>query len=238
MPRRLLLANVLLVMIAALCVAYIVRELTATPPAPPRRARPPAAASAPAPPAVPRPATAGTWAVVVARNLFSPTRSDGPATPVAASPAAARPYLYGVVLREGGTVAYLEDPATKRVAGYRVGDAIGGGTLRTIAADHVVIARADGELAVRLRDPSKPRPAAAPPATAPAGVPRPPGAPPTAPPPAAIPGVRPGLVPPGVLPRGVFQPPQTGMPFIPSRRLSPFMFPRTPPPTAPDAGRQ
>jgi hypothetical protein len=67
--------------------------------------------------------------------------------------------LFGVVLRDGEPRAYLEDPTTKRVAGYRVGDAVGGGSVQAIAADHVVIARSGGTVDVQLRDPSRPRPA-------------------------------------------------------------------------------
>jgi hypothetical protein len=64
------------------------------------------------------------------------------------------------VLRDGGSIAYLEDPTTKRVARYRVGDIVGGGTVRSIAPDHVVLARGDATVEVRLNDPSKPRVAA------------------------------------------------------------------------------
>jgi len=76
---------------------------------------------------------------------------------------------------------------TKRVAAYRVGDPVAGGTLTTIAADRVIIARPEGPLDVRLRDPSKPRPAPALAAPPSAGVfPPTPG------------GLGPGAVAPGV----------------------------------------
>ena len=89
---------------------------------------------------------------------------------------------------------------TKRVAAYRVGDQIAGGTLTTIAADRVIIARPEGPLDVRLRDPAKPRPAPTPTAPPSAGVfPPTPG------------GLGPGLVAPGAVAPGVqAQPPAVG----------------------------
>ena len=53
---------------------------------------------------------------------------------------------------------------SKRVAGYSVGDTVGGGRLQKIADDRVVIARPEGLLEVLLQDPSKPRPTPTPPA--------------------------------------------------------------------------
>jgi len=44
------------------------------------------------------------------------------------------------------------DPLTKRIAGYRIGDPIAGGTVQTISADAVLISRPDGIVDVRLRD--------------------------------------------------------------------------------------
>jgi len=85
----------------------------------------------------------------------------------AGAPPAQKPNLYGVVLGGGGPVAYLEDPATKRVAGYRTGDMVAGGTIRRITADHVLIARPEGVLEVRLDDSAKPRLPAPGPALAP-----------------------------------------------------------------------
>jgi hypothetical protein len=177
---------------------------------------------------------------VATRNLFSPTRSESPPTAtVAAAPTAAKPNLYGVVLRDGAPMAYLEDPGTKRVAGYRVGDAVAGGTVQTINADHVVIARADGTMDVRLRDPGKPRPSAPPPA-APAqpvaGAPLLPGVIP----PAVVP-VQPGQA---VAPPGAVVPPpgqvvQPTAPPVPGRRpLPPNLLRRLPQGSPADAPQQ
>jgi hypothetical protein len=107
----------------------------------------------------PPPPPPGAYQVVAARNLFSPTRAEGPGgTATAAMSPLVRPNLYGIVVRDrGGSVAYLEDPVTKRVVGYRVGDKIVGGTVQTIKADSVVIERPEGPVDVRLRDPSRPR---------------------------------------------------------------------------------
>ncbi|MBI2217620.1 MAG: hypothetical protein HYU51_10015 [Candidatus Rokubacteria bacterium] len=230
MSKRLILFNVLFLAAAAVAGTYIVRDLSApqprSQPVRPRPAQAPLAASTapetPAPPPAP-----GSYAVVASRNLFSPTRSETPpgATAQAArpTPAPVKPNLHGVVLRDGTPVAYLEDPSTKRVAGYRLGDSIGGGTVQAIHADHVVLARPEGNLDVRLRDPSKPRPPA-PPSPQPAqrapgaGVPgqvQPPGTPPT---------IQPGY------------PTAPGMP-VPRRPLPPSVLRRVPPATSDAAQR-
>jgi hypothetical protein len=236
MPRPLLVLNALLLAVAVGSVAYIVREVT-TPPRPmPLRARPVVPETPPAPPGPAVPATPpGGFAVVASKNLFSPTRTEGPAPGVQARAAMnlPKPTLHGVVLRDGTPIAYLEDPATKRVAGYRLGDVIGGGTLKTIAADHVILTRPEGPVDVRLRDPAKPRPAAGPPSGVVPGVPSVgpgPGVPGTPMPPI-------GPVPPGVVPTppqpGVQQPGQIPMP--PRRMLPPNLLRRVPPGTTSDA---
>lgn len=173
MPRRLLFLNAALVAVAVVCALYVARQLLTPTPLPlAGRSAPPAAS---APPADPAPSEPGAYAVVATRNLFSPTRSDNQATvreDGSVSPAV-KPILHGVVLRDEAPIAYLEDPTAKRVAGYRVGDNIVGGTVQTIAADHVVINRPDGPVDVRLRDPSKPRPAPSPAAGPPQPAPGP-----------------------------------------------------------------
>jgi hypothetical protein len=213
--RRLLALNALLAVASLACAAFVVREVTAPwAPAPVRSA--PAAPPAPAPPeAAPRP-DAGAYTVVATRNLFSSTRSE---TTIAAASGlgtapVVKPSLHGVVLRDQNPIAYLEDPTTKRVTGYRVGDAVAGGTLQTIASDHVIIARPEGPVDVRLHDPSRPRPE--PPA------PGQPGVVPGVLPRAGVPGVAPGTLPrPGMLPQ-VNRAPGTLGPFVlPGGRLSP-----------------
>jgi hypothetical protein len=219
MSRGLILLNAVLVAGGLLSVGYVVRELRAAAPVTTSRPRPPATepVAAPAPPAE---APTGGYAVVASRNLFSPTRTEAPVTQTTAGPAVPKPNLYGIILRDGAPVAYLEDPTTKRVAGYRLGDAVAGGTVKQIGTDHVVLNRPEGDVNVRLRDPSKPRP--------------------PAPPPVAQPGVPPGVagqqpgVPPGtiVVPPGVRQPipPVPGQAVAPQQQLpqSPQVLPRRP----------
>jgi hypothetical protein len=159
MARRLVILNGALILIALVAVAYVSRELRRAPnTVPTRRAAGPTAP--PGIPAAPGDAVPGSYGVVASRNLFSPTRSEAPAAAVSNAPPAAKPNLFGIILRDGAPVAYLEDPTTRRVAGYRLGDSVAGGTVTQIGADHVVLNRPDGEVNVRLRDPSKPRPAA------------------------------------------------------------------------------
>jgi hypothetical protein len=236
MPRKLVILNAMLLAVAAGSVAYVVRQVTAPAPLPQARSRPAAA-----PPAAPRPEEPsrpgpGAWQSVAARNLFSPTRSEAPPSTAgtATTSPAVKPNLFGVVLREGAPIAYLEDPTTKRVAGYRIGDNVGGGTVQTISADSVVINRPDGKLDVRLRDPSRPRPAPLPVAA--------PG----------VPGVQPGVALPGVIPPavtpgvtapqpGIVATPgvQPGQPPVPMRRpLPPNLLRRLPQGAPADASRQ
>jgi hypothetical protein len=230
-------------------VVFIARHLMAPMSMPlPARGRP----STPAPSAGDEASRgqAGAYSTVAARNLFSPTRTESPPTATAsaaASPAAVKPNLFGVVLRDGAPIAYLEDPGTKRVAGYRVGDAVAGGTVQTIGADNVVINRPDGSMDVRLRDPGKPRTA---PGPATAGIQGAPGAQPVAGvpslpgviPPASVPGAIPGQVapPPGQVappPGQVMQP--GSPPIIPGRRsLPPNLLRRLPQGSPSDAPQQ
>lgn len=187
MSKRLLMVNVLVGALAVGAVGYIAWEL-ARPVRPSPAARPrPAPRGAPvgATPTAPEPAP-GSWTVIASRNLFSPARSEAPGLGVpGAASTQPKPFLYGVVLRDGAPIAYLEDPVTKRVSAYRVGDAVAGATLRSIGRDHVVLVRPEGTVDVRLRDPNKPQVAA--PAVSPA-----PGAVPGVPP--SFPGLPPGQV--------------------------------------------
>lgn len=226
MPRRLLILNGLLLVLAAAFVASTVWTLggrgTPAPPPEPEGVASIERSTPPGSPTTPAPAP-GSYSVIVSRSLFSPTRSDEPATPAGAapSPPGSKPFLFGVVLEAGTGVAYLQDPATKRVAAYRVGDQIAGATVKTIAADHVVLVRPDGQIDVRLHDPTKPRPAPTAvqaPTPQPAVVPRPglPGVP--------VPPLVTGPTTPGV------QVPQP-VPLVPRRALPPNLLRQFRPPT-------
>ncbi len=179
MPKSLLALNVLLVGLAVFFAAVLVRDLGTSRklPPPPAPRRPPAAAATSE--QAPNPGAAENlsgYNVIVAKYLFNAQRSEGP-PPAAAGPAVPlppKPQLLGVVVDGPQSRAYLEDPSTKRVFGYQLGDTVAGGRLEQIAEDRVVIARADGRMDVLLRDPSRPRPVA-PPATP--GAPGAPGAP-------------------------------------------------------------
>ena len=98
--------------------------------------------------------------VIATRNLFDPNRSDARnlAAIVETLPPAAALALYGVVISEDTRLAYLEDPATKRIVGYKIGDKLAGGQMARIEPDRVVIMRAGGVIEVRLHDPNRPRP--------------------------------------------------------------------------------
>lgn len=165
MSRRLLLLNLVLAAAAAVFTLELVRELSTGRPLPDRpapRVAPPAALAPAAGTAdsAARPDQRPLYNVIAAKSLFSPSRTEAPATLASAAAAAPKPFLHGVVLDDGRSRAYLEDPTTKKVFGYAIGDQVSGGTIETIRADSVVIARPDGKLEVLLRDPSKPKPPA------------------------------------------------------------------------------
>jgi hypothetical protein len=229
--RVILLLDVLLVVVAGVLGVELYRAAT-TPDVP--TARPtsadvptPATTEAPTTPAAAAQPPLSAFLVVTERNLFSPTRgevsSEPPPKPAAAPAPAAKPApppgpkprLYGVVLGDGTAArAYLEDPRTRKVFGYAIGDAVADSQLERIEADRVTLRRGDETYEVLLRDPSKPRP----PVPVQPG-PAQPGAVPVAPP-GGIPGAPPGLpgappavgVPGQVAPQGV----QPGGPAIPN----------------------
>jgi len=163
--RPLLALNALVGLLGCLLAAALIREaLTPVPlpaaAAPRPAAAAPVAAAAPAPPPAP-----GAYGVIAARNLFSPSRSEGASSsPVAAGP---KPLLHGVVMDGPKSRAYLEDPVAKRTFAYTVGDTVAGGRVQAIKDDRVIIARPDGLLEVLLQDPDKPRPVTAAPVAAP-----------------------------------------------------------------------
>jgi hypothetical protein len=153
--RRLLVINVALGIVSVVLAVGIFRTLLAKRPLPPPSAPRAVSAPAPAAPAAAGDVGPGAYGVIAARNLFNPGRSETAAA-VAAAPVA-KPILHGVVMNGSKSRAFLEDPAFKRVAGYSVGDTVGGGTIQKIADDRVVIVRPEGPLEILLQDPAKPR---------------------------------------------------------------------------------
>lgn len=94
----------------------------------------------------------------------SGSSADAPAPEATTSPPAGpvKPLLYGVIYGEHGWIAYIEDPATKGVAAYRVGDAVAGQTIEAIEEERVVLKGPEGMLEIRLSDdkpgaPKRPR---------------------------------------------------------------------------------
>jgi hypothetical protein len=172
------------------------------------------------------------YATIADKNLFSPTRTERgpeptpPVTPGRVMPTPApppppppppKPFLNGVVILETGAIAYIEDPTTKKVVAYRVGDTVAGGTIESIAPDHVVLNRPSGRLEVRLRDPGKPRQVVTP----------------------QIPGQprrEPGVAPRQIQPAPPGQPPGQ-LPTSP-RPFPPNLLRRVPPPPSGDAPSQ
>jgi|RhiMetdeSRZDD1v2_1073273.scaffolds.fasta_scaffold31902_4 hypothetical protein len=156
MPRRLMILNILLGALSCLFAVVLIREVLVVRPLPP----PPVVRPTPPPsPLAPTIAPEGVvaYGVIVAKNLFSPSRSEMMADAVVAGPT---PVLHGVVMNGEKSRAYLEDPVTKRITGYAIGDSIGGGRLQAIRSDRVLIGRPQGTVEVLLQDPSKPKPAA------------------------------------------------------------------------------
>jgi hypothetical protein len=164
--KRLLAFNIALAGLAVFLGAWLARDLAASRPLPPPPAPRKAAAPATAEDTPPENAAQDqltAYNVIVSKYLFNPTRAEGGAEVVKpAVPLPPKPLLLGVVVDGKASRAYLEDPSTKRVFGYQVGDSVAGGKLEKIADDRIQISRSDGQMEVMLRDPTKPRPPAAP----------------------------------------------------------------------------
>jgi len=161
-PKGMLMVNAAIAALAVFLGVWLVRDLGRSRPIPaPGAPRPAQVKAAPdgdakSPAADERLATYNT---IPAKYLFNPQRSEGaPAAAAVVAPLPPKPLLHGVIVDGAYSVAYLEDPGTKRVLVYRVGDAVAGGTLAKIEQDRIEIKRSDGQMNVLLRDPGKPRP--------------------------------------------------------------------------------
>ncbi len=157
--KRLFAVNAVLAGLSVGFSIYIIWEMTApldpsvgTPPAPMNTA-------VVAPDNAARLATPAIDAAIASRNLFSPTRTDAQrAESAVIGTPGLRLNLFGVVLAGERSIAYLEDPTSKRVYAYRLGDSVAGGTIRAIEASHIVLERRNQRLDVSLHDPSRPKP--------------------------------------------------------------------------------
>ena len=97
--------------------------------------------------------------LIATRSLFHPDRAlPKRSDALIALPPAANLMLYGVVWSEDSPLAYLEDPASKKIFGYKTGDPMAGGYVERIELDRIVIRRTDGPFEIMLRAPNKPRP--------------------------------------------------------------------------------
>jgi hypothetical protein len=76
----------------------------------------------------------------------------GDVTAAAARAAAMTPSLAGIARGVRGWVAYLEDPATRTVAGYRVGDTVADRTVEAIDGRRVILAGPAERVEMRLDD--------------------------------------------------------------------------------------
>lgn len=126
--------------------------------APPQLAeRSPAAAATPAP----KPASdafhmapLSSYAEVIRRPLFSPDRRPHEATETAALPQSFT--LRGIVIEPAAHYALIQEGSgSKRV---KEGDALGGGTVKQILHDRVVLNVNGVDTAVKLYDPTKDKP--------------------------------------------------------------------------------
>lgn len=161
MPAPLLVLNLLLAGLSAFFVITIVQTGLAPDLTPSRSGRAVAvAASDQHNVAASGSALRGAYDVIASRNLFDPNRSDAKnlAAIVESLPPASTLLLHGVVISEDTRHAYLEDPATKRIVDYKIGDKVAGGQVQQIEPDRVVIMRAGGPIEVKLHDASRSRP--------------------------------------------------------------------------------
>ena len=102
------------------------------------------------------------YEVIVARDLFSPTRGVVPPAPAAAAQPAARPQpppkltLYGVVVLDGEKSAYIQEGAQEgRPTKVRENQPFAGGTIVSIRPDGVTFQYAGSEIVLPLRAPKE-----------------------------------------------------------------------------------
>ncbi len=163
------------------------------------------------PPQVPSPFE---YTIIADQNVFHPERKIPPDKKDAAQAPIPVPEfaLYGTLITDDATIAYLEDLKApqntpgrgKRQTALRKGDSMSGFTLKEVEPDRIVMARGEEKMTVYLNDPQKPKKREAPAQTATGTLP---GVPATAHPPAVAPVQRPTGAP-AVKPTAVAPQPQ------------------------------
>ena len=81
----------------------------------------------------------------------TPARAAAP-KPAPAAPPKGTPEIQGIIVRDDVAVAYIRDPATKQVKGYRVGDKVGDAVIEKIAEREVVLTTPTGRVEIRLEE--------------------------------------------------------------------------------------
>jgi hypothetical protein len=133
----------------ALCFAAFAVWPWLVPPIPETRslATPPAAAAAPTLAALP---PLASFAAIVERPLFSPSRRPAANAPAAAAPAAESRYrLVGIVASGTKKTAFIADNGRRAQIG--VGDAFDGWTVKEIGQDRITLASPSGEMVLKLK---------------------------------------------------------------------------------------
>ena len=86
-----------------------------------------------------------------------PAPGRAPPRPATAARPKGVPEVQGIIVRDEGAVAYIRDPQTNQVKGYRVGDKVGDAVIEKIGEREVVLTTPTGRIEVRLDErPTKP----------------------------------------------------------------------------------
>jgi len=105
------------------------------------------------------------YTMIADENLFHPERKIPPETKEEQNVPKPEFVLYGTLITDDLSIAYLEDlkaPVTtpgrgKRQTALRIGDTIGGYTLKEIEPDRVTMVRKEESVVIPLDDPSHPK---------------------------------------------------------------------------------
>jgi len=170
-PRLLILANIALGIASLVFVLGIFDAVRRIPPVPTPRERKPVHQSAVSVSQSSKGQETAAYPEIALGNLFDPHRMEAASSAVEPTTPWTGLVLQGVVVEGGRGRAFLEEPVTKRVAAFSVGDPVPGGVIEKISDDRVIIAGPAGLREVLLRDPSKPRPVLAAAVTTPAAAP-------------------------------------------------------------------